>query len=297
MTINQRLDNSRPGSRLGLRSLAPQTDSPLLDRLDHDAPSVFRPENMLREARRQKGLTPGDVPSFCILDPDGDIVQFVRRERGARRSEHWACYHTQLWEWTEGGLRYGIVGSAVGGAFAVLVAEQLFASGCDLLISIASAGRLGEVHTAEDRIVIERALRDEGTSHHYLKPEPYAEAEAELVAFAWSAASQAGCKVRKGATWTTDAPFRETASTIAQRKAQGLIVVEMEAASLYAFATACARPVLCIAHVTNELGCINGDFEKGELQGACISLDLVYAIATAWAAERVISEPKIACVV
>src|SRR5712672_2600956 len=46
---------------------------PLLDRTDHSAPSVFRPENMLREARRQKGLCSGKVPSVCVLDPDGDM--------------------------------------------------------------------------------------------------------------------------------------------------------------------------------------------------------------------------------
>jgi hypothetical protein len=104
--------------------------APLLERADHSAPSVFRPENMLRESRRQKGLRSGDVPAVCVLDPDGDIVDHVRRQYGAARSAHWACYHTRLWEWECEGARYGIVGYAVGGAFSVLVAEQLFASGC-----------------------------------------------------------------------------------------------------------------------------------------------------------------------
>jgi hypothetical protein len=36
----------------------------------HHEPSVFRPENMLREARRQKGLTTSPVPHVCVLDPD-----------------------------------------------------------------------------------------------------------------------------------------------------------------------------------------------------------------------------------
>ena len=73
--------------------------------------------------------------------------------------------------------------------------------------------------------------------------------------------------VLRGATWTTDAPFRETAEAIAVMKAKRLLAVEMEAAALYAFAAARGKPVLCFAHVTNQMGQIEGDFEKGEADG------------------------------
>ena len=56
----------------------------------------------------------------------------------------------------------------------------------------------------------------------------------------------------------------------------------MEAASLYAFAAACGRPVICLAHVSNQLGCVDGDFEKGDHNGAAGSLELVMALAAAW---------------
>ena len=36
---------------------------------------MFSPDALLREARRQKGLAPLDVPAVCILDPDGDILR------------------------------------------------------------------------------------------------------------------------------------------------------------------------------------------------------------------------------
>jgi hypothetical protein len=91
--------------------------SPLLERKDHDAPSVFRPENMLREARRQRALDSGHVPPVCVIDPDGDIVNHVQRRFAARLCLNWACYHTRMWEWTTGGIRYGIVGQVVGGSF------------------------------------------------------------------------------------------------------------------------------------------------------------------------------------
>ncbi len=256
--------------------------APLLDRKDHAAPSVFRPENMLREARRQKELTCGAVPPVCIIDPDGDIVDHVRRTCAARRCESWACYHTRMWEWWVGDVRCGIIGQVVGGSFSVLVAEQLFASGCKLLVNVASAGQITDVGPPPYYILIERALRDEGTSYHYLPPGLYAEADPGLIELAALAFGHRGHRVHRGATWTTDAPFRETADAIAQRRAQGILAVEMEAAALYAFASACARQVLCIAHVSNQLGCIEGDFEKGEGNGAGGSLDLVMALASAW---------------
>ena len=69
---------------------------PILRNKDASAPSVFRPEALLREARRQKGLPVIDVPSVCILDPDGDIVRLLRQDGRARPFEGWPCYHTGL---------------------------------------------------------------------------------------------------------------------------------------------------------------------------------------------------------
>jgi uridine phosphorylase len=77
-----------------------------------------------------------------------------------------------------------------------------------------------------------------------------------------------------GATWTTDAPFRETEPAIDAMREKNLMAVEMEAAALYAFAKVRQKPVLCFAHVTNQMGRI-GDFEKGEADGSKDALDLI----------------------
>jgi hypothetical protein len=258
--------------------------APLIECRDHAAPSVFRPESLLREARRQKGIAPGHVPPVCILDPDGDIVAHVRRP-GAEPCPQWACYHTTMWTSTRADLDFGLIGHVVGGSFAVLVAEQLFASGCELLVSVTSAGQITDVGPPPYYILIERALRDEGTSYHYLPPSSYAAADPKLVALAADALAQAGRRFHVGDSWTTDAPFRETEESIASRRDAGILAVEMEAASLYAFAAARARPVVCLAHVSNQLGCVDGDFEKGDGNGAAGSLDLVMALAAAWRRE------------
>jgi uridine phosphorylase len=143
---------------------------PILNNKDHRLPSVFTPENLLREARRQKAIPTGNIPSICILDPDGDIVQYLLDTGQATCNRHWACYHTTLYNFTRDGLEYGIIGGAVGASFAVLVAEELFSSGCQLLISITSAGQITPVGPPPYFILIDQALRDEGTSYHYLPP-------------------------------------------------------------------------------------------------------------------------------
>lgn len=248
---------------------------PILSHKHFSASSAFTPENLLREARRQKGLSVAAVPEVCVLDPDGDIVRYLRAANRAERHSAWACYHTDLYAFHHEGHEYGIVGNAVGAAFAVLIAEELFASGCQLLLSVTSAGQIIPVQPPPYFIVIARALRDEGTSYHYLPPSDYSEADARLVRVAQGALSDAGIPVRVGATWTTDAPFRETEEAIDAVAKAGILAVEMEAAALYAFSQARSKPVICFAHVTNQMARIEGDFEKGIANGAEESLRVV----------------------
>ena len=257
---------------------------PLLLHKDYQAASAFTPDNLLRAARRQKDLSPAAVPEICVLDPDGDIVRCLRAAGRAERHSGWACYHTDLHAFRHGGLEYGIVGCAVGAAFAVLVAEELFASGCQFLVSVTSAGQILPVQQPPYFIVIDRALRDEGTSYHYLPPADYSEADAQLAQLARETLAAAGIAVQVGATWTTDAPFRETHAAINAASSAGILAVEMEAAALYAFARARGRAVLCLAHVTNQMGRIEGDFEKGAADGAEELLRVVSLVAERWRA-------------
>jgi uridine phosphorylase len=259
---------------------------PILSHKHYDAPSAFTPESLLREARRQKGLFIAAVPEICVLDPDGDIVRHLRDAGRADRHPGWACYHTDLYVFHHDGHEYGIVGCAVGAAFAVLIAEELFSSGCRLLVSVTSAGQILPVQPPPYFIVIDRALRDEGTSYHYLPPSDYSQANPQLAQLAREALTAAGISFQVGATWTTDAPFRETKEAINAASKSGILAVEMEAAALYAFAKARGRSVLCFAHVTNQMGRIEGDFEKGIADGAEESLRVISLVVGRWRAEE-----------
>jgi uridine phosphorylase len=258
---------------------------PLLRHKVHGAPAVFLPENLLREARRQKGIDLEPVPSLCVLDPDGDIVRHLRRTGAARPSRSWACYHSEMVEFDISEQTVGIVGCAVGAPYAVLIAEQMFASGARFVLSITSAGLLEQLGTPPYFVIVDRAYRDEGTSYHYLPASDFVAAEPGLIDRFSRVLACAGPQVHRAATWTTDAPFRETEAMIAEGKAMGLSAIEMECAALYALAEAKQYQILCLAHVTNTMAVEHGDFEKGEAGGARDALQIIAAVARKLAGE------------
>jgi uridine phosphorylase len=247
--------------------------------------SVFRPANLLREARRQRQLPEIAVPRVCLLDPDGDVARYLAGVGGGRRHSGWACYHTDMWvtsapsaDSSRPPIEIGVVGNAVGASFAVLVAEQLHASGASLVISITSAGQLTPLAQPPYFVLIGAALRDEGTSTHYLPPARWASAPASLLA-AVTASPDLPKKVIPGRSWTTDAPYRETPDAIRGARDAGADCVEMESAALYAYAAARNVDVLCLARVTNTMAVDGDDFEKGAANGAVVAIAVTVAIA------------------
>ncbi len=249
---------------------------------NYNEPSVFTPESLLREARRQKHITEGNVPKVCILDPDGDIVHNLTSAGLARLNPYWACYHTQMYDFTYEGMEFGIVGNVVGSSFAVLVAEEMFASGCELLLSMTSAGQIISKGTPPYFVLIESALRDEGTSYHYLPPADFSTLNRALLERMTDAFRAFRLSVFTGSTWTTDAPFRETETAIEHSRSLGIFGVEMEAAALYAFAEAKDKPIVCFAHITNQMGSVENDFEKGEAMGSVDALEVLSHAAKTW---------------
>lgn len=258
------------------------TQSPLFDAKAFRESSVFTPEALLESARQQKDIPAHPVPEICILDPDGDIVRHLTVTGRAQEDSTWPGYHTDLYRFERNGEEFGIVGCAVGASFAVLLAEQLFAAGCQFLVSVTSSGQIIQKDDPPYFVLIERALRDEGTSHHYRPPSRYASLDPDLGRSVEAACETVSRPVYRGDTWTTDAPFRETEAAIERARSEGILAVEMEAAALYTFAAVRDRPVVCFAHVTNQMGQTERDFEKGEAAGSRAALAVVEAAASAW---------------
>ncbi|TYO96832.1 uridine phosphorylase [Geothermobacter ehrlichii] len=228
-----------------------------------EEPSVFLPENLLAKASSMKGGSRSKLPACCLLDFDGELVAVAREHFGATTNADWPCFHTSLLVIERDGFEMGLIGGTVGASFAVLVCEQLIASGCRHLIGYSSAGSISNQLPPPYMMVPDRAIRDEGTSYHYLPPAPWIEAGGQLPQILARHAESCGLPVCRGATWTTDAPYRETASQIEQYRADGVQTVEMEAAALMALAQVKKVEIASLLHVTNTMATGDSDFHKG----------------------------------
>lgn len=263
-------------------------NSPLFEHNHADEP-IFLPGNMLESARIKKNLPPMTLPQVCLLDFDGELVDFLVANGKAKLELSWPCFHTRLYRWTVNGTGYGIIGGTVGASFAVLVAEELFAMGCKALVCISSAGLIAENLQPPLFLLIDKALRDEGTSHHYLPPQRFALASPTLVDAVARRLHDRALPFIRGSSWTTDAPFRETSKLIAARRGEGIIAVEMEAAAMLAMAEALGKHVICLAHITNAMATRTDDFEKGGDDGNEAALNIC-AIALAAVLDHVKGE-------
>lgn len=227
------------------------------------APSLFTPEALVAAVRAERPRTAEPVPAVCVLDFDGDLTDALVAAGAARPCPAWACFHTTLYRVTVDGRECGLIPRTIGGPYAVLVAEQLAVSGAAVVLGLTSAGGIAADLPIPSVVVADSALRDEGTSDHYLPPAARVTAPAEPLPLLVEAIGEAGLPVRSGLVWTTDAPYRETASAVAEARAVGALAVEMQAASLFAFGQARGFAVGVAAQVTNRVGGADETFDKG----------------------------------
>lgn len=135
------------------------------------------------------------------------------------------------------GQEVGICGEfGIGAPATALVMEQLLALGVRRLITVGTAGGLQESVSVGDIVICDRAIRDEGLSHHYIQPGKYIIPRGTLSNRLARRLDGAGLTYHRGTSWTTDAPYRETAVEVDQYRREGVITVEMEAAGVFAVA-------------------------------------------------------------
>jgi uridine phosphorylase len=247
---------------------------PLLNHPLHET-STFRPEDLVEAVRAQRRLTALDLPEVCVLDFDGDISDALVAAREVQACEGWPCFHTSMWALPVGALHCGLIARTIGGPYAVLVAEQLAVCGVRAIIGLASAGRVGSGLPVPGVVVADRAIRDEGTSYHYLPAGETVEALPSLADALEAEVKAVGLPVRRGLVWTTDAPYRETSAQLDRYARMGALAVEMQAASLFAFAAARNVAVGVVAHVTNAPEHDGEPFDKGSNHLQC---ELLHAI-------------------
>jgi hypothetical protein len=132
--------------------------------------SAFTPESLVSAVRAERRLPTENVPAVCVLDVDGDLNDWLLTRHIAVPHPSWACFHTSMSAIEVEGAPVGIIPRTIGGPYAVLVAEQLLVCGARVVLGLTSAGRVQNSLPVPSLVIADRAVRDEGTSYHYLPP-------------------------------------------------------------------------------------------------------------------------------
>jgi uridine phosphorylase len=180
-------------------------------------------------------------PAAALAEVDGVVLVYQRHMMELVSSR----YRARQVGWVRGdllllehqGRRLGVCGGfGLGAPASALVLEQLVALGTSRVITVGTAASLrAELHAGE-LVVCDSALRDEGVSHHYLAPGSYVRPSRGLTEHLVQSLHAQDIAVRRGAGWTTDAPYRETAAEVAHYGHVGVLTADMEAAAVYAVA-------------------------------------------------------------
>jgi uridine phosphorylase len=148
-----------------------------------------------------------------------------------------------------------------------------------VIVGSTSAGRISSDVPLPSILVVDEAVRDEGTSLHYLPPSTrIVTPTPRLAELLTQELGTVASNVRRGTAWTTDAPYRETPDQLRLWAERGVLAVEMQAASLFAFAHARAATVAIVALVSNGVDQVAGQFDTG---GHAFRTDVLAAIARA----------------
>ncbi|WP_088317697.1 nucleoside phosphorylase [Kineosporia sp. R_H_3] len=196
-----------------------------------------------------------DVPRACVITFFGDVVDRLVERRGARVlvENRWEDGPHPLLEVEHGEERLAVLRSGVGAPLAGALLEEVIAAGCRSFVVCGGAGALRSELTLGHFVVVSSAIRDEGTSYHYLPAARSIQFDEVARRVLEEVLEARGAPFVVGRTWTTDAPYRETPGKIARRRAEGCLTVEMEAAALAAVARFRGVPLAQVVYCGDDL--------------------------------------------
>jgi uridine phosphorylase len=183
-------------------------------------------------------IEPVDAPEHCVVCFFQEVVSTLKQD-GALETifeDRWEDSVHPFYELKVRGRRLALFHPGVGAPVAAGLLEAAIALGCKKFIACGGAGVLDRDIAVGHIIVPRSAVRDEGTSYHYLPPEREVEASSEGVAAIERVLERRGIPYLTAKTWTTDAPYRETPAKVELRRSEGCLAVDMEAAAFFAVA-------------------------------------------------------------
>lgn len=193
----------------------------------------FDPERALVEPRHtQPAVDVSPVAVACFFP---EIISAMTEGAQTARPIMDLPSRVPLWEIDYAGERLALFFPGIGAPLAAYSLERVIAAGCRTVVACGGSGALRADLKMGDRIfAIASAIRDEGTSYHYIPASRSVAADARIVDTLVEVAKERGHRVDTTTTWTTDGFFRETPTKIKRRSLEGCQTVEMEASALIA---------------------------------------------------------------
>lgn len=199
----------------------------------HAEIALFNPEDFMAYAKKIGQYPRVKPPEALIFCYQRSLLQHILENHDTTSARAFGEVH--LLDETDGKIAVTSV-FGIGGPCAVTTLEEKIAFGIKKFISIGSAGSLQKDIEIGDIVVCDRAIRDEGISHHYLEPAKYAHASQDMTRRIRRSLDEMGIEYVTGTSWTTDAVYRETIAEVEHYQKEGVATVEMEAAALFAVA-------------------------------------------------------------
>ncbi len=245
----------------------------------HAEDALVTPRDYLTYAR-SRGLLPKTRPKGLIVAYQRSLMQYVLKNHRTRRVRG---FFGEMFLLRETNDHVAIIGDfGIGAPQAVIHLEEFIEWGVRRFVSIGTAGSLQKSLRVGDLVLCERAIRDEGSSHHYLPPSRYAQPSLPLTERVRKALQSRRLKFVSGTSWTIDTPYRETIAEARKYQRQGVLTVEMEAAALFAVGRYRKAQVAALMSISDSLTDALGEGSwkpQFHLRRSLAGLEKVYGVA------------------
>jgi len=200
--------------------------------------------------KRMGRMTDTNIPNTAIICYDTKLSESVVSKYDGKHIAGFSDFYILK----DGRKRIVFVKCSIGSPAAAIVMEELIAIGVTKILSVGLAGSLQKDLGVKSIIICDKAIRDEGTSYHYLKPSKYAHPSKSLISDIKKKMGEMRIEYIHGPTWTVDALYRETQEEIKRYQKDGVLTVDMEASTVFAVAEAYNIESAAIFTISDYLG-------------------------------------------
>jgi len=227
---------------------------PLLDE-KYSERAVLNPKSYIEYLEKVRKRKRPNIPKFVTMTFWPKMYEFIKEKYKVKEHKFLSSlYPTQILNYKNSRMAFMCLPFTAPAASTFL--DPLFELGCEYAIFFGDCGVLSSSIKWGEIIIPNKALRDEGTSYHYEKPSRYTYPSKIILKYLQTILKDRNIKYYKGATWTTDAIYRETPRKVKKYYKEGCLAVEMEASALFSIARYRKKH---IGALLNAADCVAGE--------------------------------------